>query len=101
MERQAYMASLQGTIMAASASFPCLTQLIMLLTCTWYLCINSHLHQVFLMQTGKKNLQFEYSTLTNFVKTGNIFFVAFSALLTASGVLVFRISHFSQLKAQI
>jgi hypothetical protein len=34
MERQADMAYLQGTDMAASASFPCLTQLIMLLTCT-------------------------------------------------------------------
>jgi len=34
MERQADMASLQGTIMAASGSFPCLTQLILLLICT-------------------------------------------------------------------
>jgi len=35
------------------------------------------------------------------VKTGNIFFVAFSALLTASGVGIFKISRFNQLKAQV
>lgn len=34
------------------------------------------------------------------MKTGNIFFVAFSALLTASGVGVLKISRFSELKAQ-
>jgi hypothetical protein len=34
MEKQADMGSSEGTIIAAAASFPCITQLIMLLTGT-------------------------------------------------------------------